>query len=106
MSDKEDMVIHSAGMINTSVIIFFIAVVFLPWFIGLYAPEIDMFDGKMMLESMSVVGGELLIVGSVFMFLVGSGWLVISTIFYGIEKAFSHNNRGNKKELRQQAGEP
>lgn len=91
MSDVEDMMIHSAGMVNTSVIIFFIALVFLPWYAGLYNPEIDIFGGKMMIESMAIIGSALLLAGATFTFLVGTGWLVISTVFYGFEKVFFYN---------------
>jgi uncharacterized sodium:solute symporter family permease YidK len=85
MSDNEQMMVHSALMVNTAIIVFFIAVVFLPWFIGLYNPKINLFNGKEMLESTRLVSSALLIAGSVFTFLVGTGWLILSSIFAGFE---------------------
>ena len=88
MDNLENEMLHSSRMILTSLIIFIIAVFVLPWFVGLYNPDpqYDLVDGKMMLESIREVGGGLLIAGSVFTFLLGTGWLIISTAFYGLEK--------------------
>ena len=88
MDDLKNEMLHSSRMILTSLIIFGIAVFVLPQFVGLYNPDpqYDLVDGKMMLESIRGVGGSLLIAGSVFTFLLGTGWLIISTAFYGLEK--------------------
>jgi hypothetical protein len=88
MDNLENEMLHSSGMILLSLIIFIIAVFVLPWFVGLYNPDpqYDLADGKMMLESIKVVGGGLLIAGSIFTFLLGTGWLIISIVFYGLKK--------------------
>ena len=92
MDNLKNEMLHSSRMILTSLIIFIIAVFVLPWFVGLFIglynsnPQYDLVGGKMMLESTRIVGGRLLIVGSVFTFLLGTGWLIISIIFYGLKK--------------------
>jgi len=92
MDNLENEMLLCARMIFTSPIIFIIAVFVLPWFVGLYNPDpqYDLVDGKMMLESIREVGGGLLIVGSVFTFLLGTGWLITSTAFYGLEKVICY----------------
>jgi hypothetical protein len=90
MDDNLEMMLHASRMILLSPIIFGIAVFVLPWLVGLYNPSIDYVNGKEMLESIRVIGGGLLIAGSVFTFLLGTGWLVISTAFYGLEKVICY----------------
>jgi len=92
MDNLKNEMLHSSRMILTSLIIFGIAVFVLPWFVGLYNPDpqYDLADGKIMLESMRVVGGSLLIVGSIFTLIIGTGWLIISTAFYGLEKVICY----------------
>ena len=86
--ESEGMIIHSAVMINTSLVLFFVAFIFIPWFIGLYNPENDIINGKALLDEFGSIGSAVLFVGGSFLFLVGTGWLAVSTLFYGMERIF------------------
>lgn len=71
-------------MIHTSVIVFLLSLFVLPFIASLYNPAVDPFNGKYLIENIVRIGSVFLFAASCFSFLVGTGWLIISTVFYGI----------------------